>query len=59
MNDAPAVQHLNSSEEVSGVASYHVFRQSLLSYAPQSTLMTVFHEEVELGLRGRGREGEK
>ena len=40
-------------QQVFSVVSNHLFRQSLLSYAPQCTLVAILHKHVELTLQGR------
>ena len=50
----------HSFQQVFSVVSNHLFRQSLLSYAPQCTLVAILHKHVELTLQGRrGRREEE
>ena len=57
MNDSFVMEHVHSPQQISCVASDHVLRKALLGYGPQSTLMTVLHEDVQLHLRGGGEGG--
>ena len=53
----PVVEGVHGPQQVSGVVPDHVLREALLGYAPQSALMAVLHEYVELGLGGGKGEG--
>ena len=65
MHYPPVVEGVHGPQQVSGVVPDHVLGEALLGYAPQSALVAVLHEYVELGLGGgggggaRGREGER
>ena len=58
MYDSSVVEHVHCPQQVSGVASDHVFWQALLGFGPQGTLVAVLHEDIEFSLqRGEGEGG--